>query len=277
MQKTKHALFRPAIAAVFILCATMLSTGCNKRTQHDVFNLPSGPGWLVLHEDHLQTFETTYVKYELRYIEGKKIRLVDTLKPGTSIYAEPTPDEHYHHFRNDRTNNACPIFVNPAQFSLAEYEQIRQTLASNLVVIDKAVSRPREPVRYFRENRQPMITSIRYTDYDGFRRIYLASNKHTLTVEPDGQVWWGRRLGFGGSGSALIGRASGRRVLLAPYNIRWTESSPGKNIYTQANIQQWKCANGHTIFDDFEVNVSASEADYDAAMFGRRKSTTDRP
>jgi hypothetical protein len=164
-----------------------------------------------------------------------------------------------------------------AHFSLAEYEQIRQTLASNLVVIDEAVSRPREPVGDFREDRQPMITSIRYTDFEGFRRIYKAPDKHTdLTVEPDGDVWLGRQ-GFGGSDRTLIGRASGRRVLLPPYNSRFTQSSPGKNIYTQANIQRWKSANGHTIFDDFEVNVSASMADYDAAMFGRGKSTTDRP
>jgi hypothetical protein len=68
-----------AITAAIAISALCLG-GCSKRTEHDVFDLPCGPGRLVLHEDHLATFETTYVTFELRYIEGKNVRPVDKLK-----------------------------------------------------------------------------------------------------------------------------------------------------------------------------------------------------
>jgi len=40
-----------------------------------LFDLPCGTGRLVLHEDHLATFETTYITVELRYIEGRNVRI----------------------------------------------------------------------------------------------------------------------------------------------------------------------------------------------------------
>jgi hypothetical protein len=63
--------------------------------------------------------------------------------------------------------------------------------------------------------------------------------------------------------------------LLAPYGSRLTQTSSGKNIYTQANVQRWKAKDGHAIFDDFEVKVSPSEAEFDVAMSERRKNTTE--
>jgi hypothetical protein len=162
--------------------------------------------------------------------------------------------------------------VSPSQFSPAEYEQIRQTLESNLPMIDEAVNRPREPLEYFREDRKPMISSIRYIDYDGLRHTYAGLDKHTnLTVEPDGSVWLGQGWGTGGTSKGLIGFANEKRVLLAPYDSRLTQTSSGKNIYTQSNVQQWKAKNGHAIFDDFEVEVSPNEAEFEVAMSERRK------
>src|SRR5437763_8369108 len=74
-----------AITVAIAISALCLG-GCSKRTEHDVFDLPCGPGRLVLHEDHLATFETTYVTFELRYIDGRNVRLVDKLKPGARLY-----------------------------------------------------------------------------------------------------------------------------------------------------------------------------------------------
>jgi hypothetical protein len=167
---------RRATTVAIILCALSFA-GCSKRREHDVFDLPCGPGRLLLHEDHLTTFETTYVTFELRYIDGKNVRLVDKLKPRAQVYFTPTPNQHLHHFRNDRSKDPWPIFVSPSRFSLAEYDQIRQTLDSNLAAIDQAVSRPREPIEHFREDRQPMISSIRYIDYDGLRHVYEGPDK----------------------------------------------------------------------------------------------------
>jgi hypothetical protein len=261
---------------VAIAISALCLGGCSKRTEHDVFDLPCGPGRLVLHEDHLATFETTYITFELRYIEGKKVRLVDKLKPRARLYLAPTTDQHLHHFRNNHAEDPWPIFVSPNRFSLAEYEQIRQTLESNLALIDEAVNRPREPLEYFREDRKPMISSIRYIDYDGLRHTYPGPDKHTnLTVEPDGSVWLGQAWGAGGTSRTLIGFANEKRVLLAPYGSRLTQTSSGKNIYTQANVQRWKAKDGHAIFDDFEVKVSPSEAEFDVAMSERRKNTTE--
>jgi hypothetical protein len=265
---------RPRATTVAITLCALLLSACSKRREHDVFDLPSGPGRLVLREDHLTTFETTYVTFELRYVEGKNVRLVDKLKPRARLYVAPIPNHHLHYFRNDRSSGSWPIFVSPSRFSLAEYEQIRQTLQSNLAAIDEAVSRPREPVEYFREDRQPMISSIRYIDYDGLRHTYAGPNKHTnVTVEPDGSVWLAEAWGAGGTTKTLIGHANEQRVLLAPYGSRIAQSSSGKNIYTLANVQQWKSKSSRTIFDEFEVKVAPSETEFDAAMSERRRIT----
>ena len=266
---------RVITAAAIVISALWLS-GCSKRTQHDLFELPCGAGRLVLHEDHVATCETTYVTFELRYIEGPNVRLVDKLKPRARLYLAPTTAQQLHHFRDNRTEDLWPIFVSPKRFSLAEYEQIRQTLQSNLALIDEAVNRPRQPLEHFREDRRPMISSIRYIDYDGLRHTYPGPDKYTnLTVEPDGGVWLGQAWGPGGTSKALIGFANEKRVVLAPYGSRLTQTSSGKNIYTQANVQQWKAKDGHAIFDDFEVNVLPSEAEFDVAMSERRKNAAE--
>ena len=269
-----HARLRAMIAAIVI--SALWLAGCSKRTEHDVFDLPCGTGRLVLHEDHLATFETTYITVELRYIEGTNVRLVDKLKPRARLYLAPTTAQQLYHFRDNRAEDLWPIFVSPNQFSLAEYEQIRQTLESNLALIDEAVNRPREPLEHFREDRRPMISSIRYIDYDGLRRTYAGPDKHTnLTVEPDGGVWLGQAWGAGGTSKSLIGFANEKRVVLAPYGSRLTQTSSGKNIYTRANVQQWKAKDGHAIFDDFEVKVSPSEVEFDVAMSERRRKAAD--
>ena len=265
-----------AVTIIGIAVSALCVDSCSKRTEHDVFDLPCGPGRLVLHEDHLTTFETAYVTFELRSIAGKNDRLVDKLKPRARVYLAPTAAEHLHHFRSDRAEDPWPIFVSPSQFSLAEYEQIRQTLQSNLAHIDEAVNRSREPLEHFREDRKPLISSIRYLDYDGLRHTYGGPDKDTdLTVEPDGSVWLGQTWGSGGTSRALIGFANENRLLLAPYSSRLTQTSSGKNIYTRDNIQQWKARSGRTIFDDFEVKVSPSEAEFDVAMSERRKNTAE--
>ena len=96
----------------------------------------------------------------------EEVRLVDKLKPRAHLYLAPTNAQQLHHFQDNRADDLWPIFVSPNQFSLAEYEQIRQTLQSNLALIDEAVNRPREPLEHFREDRKPMISSIRYIDYE---------------------------------------------------------------------------------------------------------------
>src|SRR5437763_5349668 len=213
--RSPHLRLR-AITVVIAISALCLG-GCSKRTEHDVFDLPCGPGRLVLREDHLATFETTYVTFELRYIEGKKVRLVDKLKPRARLYLAPTTAEHLHHFRSNRVKDPWPIFVSPSQFSPAEYEQIRETLKSNLALIDEAVNRPRHQLEYFREARKPMISSIRYIDYDGLRQTYAGPDKHTnLTLEPDGSVWLGQAWGAGGTSKSLIGFANEKRDWLVP-------------------------------------------------------------
>src|SRR5437764_2887719 len=261
---------------VTIAIFTLSLTGCSKRTEHDVFDLPCGTGRLVLHEDHLATFETAYVTFELRYIEGRNVRLVDKLKPRARLYLAPTSAQQLHYFRDNRAEDLWPIFVSPNGFSRAEYEQIHQTLQSNLALIDEAVNRPREPLEHFREDRRPMISSIRYIDYDGLRHTYEGPDKHTnLTVEPNGGVWLGQAWGTGGTSKGLIGFANEKRVVLAPYGSKLTKTNSGKTIDTQANVQQWKAKDGHAIFDDFEVKVSPSEAEFDVAMSERRKNTAE--
>ena len=263
------------ITAAIVISALCLG-GCSKRTQHDVFDLPCKTGRLVLHEDHLATFETTYVTFELRYIQGKNVRLVDKLKPRARLYLAATNAQQLQQFRDNHAEDLWPIFVSPNRFSRTEYEQIRQILESNLALIDEAVNRPREPLEHFRDNRKPMISSIRYIDHEGLRHTYAGPDKHTnLTVEPDGGVWLGQAWSAGGTSKTLIGFAKEKRVMLAPYGSRLTQTSSGKTIYTQANVQQWKARDGHAIFDDFEVKISPSEAEFDVAMSERRKNAAE--
>jgi hypothetical protein len=277
VKKEQVLNLRLRLITIAIAISASCIGSCSKRTEHNVFDLPCGQGRLVLHEDHLATFETTYVTFELRYIEGKNVRLVDKLKPRARLYLAPTTAQKLRHFRGNSAEDPWPIFVSPNQFTFAEYEQIRQTLESSLALIDEAVNRPREPLEHFREDRRPMISSIRYIDYDGLRYTYAGPDKHTdLTVEPDGSVWLGQAWGAGGTSKILIGFANERRLVLAPYGSKLTQTSSGKNIYTQANVQQWKAKGGHNIFDDFEVKVSSSEAEFDAAMAQRRRNTSDR-
>jgi hypothetical protein len=277
MKKEQTVNVRLDAMITAIVISALCLDGCSKRTQHEIFDLPCGTGRLVLHEDHLATFETSYVTFELRYIDGKNVRLVDKLKPRARLYLAPTSAQQLHYFRDNRAEDPWPIFVSPNQFSLAEYEQIHQTLQSNLALIDEAVNRPREPLEHFREDRRPMISSIRYIDYDGLRRTYAGPDKHTnLTVEPEGGVWLGQVWGRGGTNKTLIGLAHEKEVLLAPYGSRLTQTSSGKTIYTQANVQQWKAKDGHAIFDDFEVQVSPSETEFDAAMTEHRRNSSAR-
>ncbi len=263
----------PSYMAMVTTAVGVLSfTACSKRTEHNVFDLPCGRGRLVLHEDHVTTFETTYVTFELRYLDGKNTRLVDKLKPGARLYVAPTAVQNFQHFRRNSTDDPWPIFVSPNRFSLAEYEQIRHTLQSNLGVIDEAVSRPRKPLEHFGQDRRPIISSVRYIDYEALRHTYGGRDKDTeLTVEPDGSVWLGQAWSGGGTSKTVIGFANEKQVLLAPYGSRLTQTSSDKNIYTQANVQQWKAKNGHTIFDDFEVQVARTDIDFEAAMAKRRR------
>jgi hypothetical protein len=92
-----------------------------------------------------------------------------------------------------------------------------------------------------------------------------------LTVEPDGSVWLAQAWGAGGTSKTAIGFATEQLVLLAPYGSRIAQASSGKNIYTLANVQQWKSRNGHIIFDDFKVKIAPSETEFEAAMSERRR------
>jgi len=100
-----------AVTIIGIAISALCVDSCSKRTEHDVFDLPCGPGRLVLHEDHLTTFETAYVTFELRSIAGKNDRLVDKLKPRARVYLAPTAAEHLHYFRNVSLNTSR--FVRP--------------------------------------------------------------------------------------------------------------------------------------------------------------------
>jgi hypothetical protein len=260
------------------LSVAILFGGCTRHHDIDIIRLPCGPGELVVHERYTRHFSYGQVSFELRFVEGRKHRLVDTQRPHISLYTRPEPEEDYHVLRpavpdqpsRDQFGGGhlWAVFVDPNQFTRDEYARIRQTLAGNLAAIDAALARKREPLVSSDSERRPVLVSTRYVDAEARRKIYTGPKPLRIEVQPEGRVRMVRpeRTSDGQTTTMRITSEiglvtdDGRRVLLRPVGAKapWTTCS-------MKDVALCKDTRGRTLLDDFTVVTPGGRAEYDEA------------
>jgi len=260
-RRTCKGLFRLSCA----LSLTIATTGCSSKIEQDVFDLPCGEGRLVLHEAFVPGFSIDKVTLELRYHTSRDVRLVAVLQRYIVLYRDPAPIEHYRHFRGGGPSDQWPVFVSPKRFTLAEYDQISQTLSDNLSVIDAAVERRDKPTKRLYDKRKPKISSIRYIDSRDLHKLYDSPDKRfKIEVNLNGQVFLlseGMKLLITKSSIGYVA-GNGSKVVLDPNPEAVAFGTD--NIVTDLHtfVQQCVNVNGRSLHDDFVVEVSSSTQAY---------------
>ncbi|MBI9084164.1 MAG: hypothetical protein JEZ11_11245 [Desulfobacterales bacterium] len=263
-KRTQNGFFR----LICLLLLTMATIGCPSSTKQDVFDLPCGRGHLVLHEIFVPGFSIDTVTLELRYRTDRRDRLVCVLKKNFILYRDPTPEEHYQHFRGGVQSDPWPVFVNPKVFTPAEYGQISRTLSKNIDEIDAAVGQRGQPTKRFYANRKPRISSIRYIDITGLHRLYVNPDKRLkLEVKLNGQVWLlaedmksimaGTNIGYVVS--------NGSKVVLDPNPYAATHGTDGIVTDLPTFARQCVDEHGRSLYDDFTVEVPSTVEAYKMA------------
>lgn len=252
-----------------LLVLILAGGGCTRTYEAEVISLPCCGGRLIVHERYIKGMTST-VRFELRHVAGGNQRLVDARKHHVTLYTRPAPEERYHVLGNSlpesitrsRFSQSYPwaVFVDPNLFTPEEYEQIRQALADNLPAIDAALAQPREPRLSLAYERQPVIVSIRYVDYEAFRRVYRGPDPYVVEVHPDGRVTMRRPSSVGGTVTSLVGYVvdDGRRVLVGP-----ASAQPSWSTWSPAEVQRCADARGRTLYDDFEVIVAENQDSFE--------------
>jgi hypothetical protein len=149
--------------------------------------------------------------------------------------------------------------VNPRDFTPAEYDQIRERLQATHEEFDASGARSRTG-ESFDYGAAPRLSSIRYVDYESFRRTYTGSqSKVTVAIQPDGVVWLSHP-----RGGMLLGNVveAGRKVVLGGMNANLPIAGISDPIAYALTVVD---ARGRRIADEFTVE-KLGRAEYDAAM-----------
>ena len=204
-------IFSHSLRGIFLAaCLAALLSGCSKTTERQLHETPCGKGKLVLNLKVVtHPPAPSDVKLSLILVEGGNRRVVDVLKPRARLWAKPTTSERFTRLRSGPDN--WPVFVNPRDFTPAEYEQICNRLQATHDELDAAAAQARTGVSADYGN-DPQLSSTRYVDYESFGRTYTGSHrKVTVTIYPHGGV------GINHPGGAIrIGGVveGGRKVVL---------------------------------------------------------------
>jgi hypothetical protein len=250
----KTSFLRVVALALLILS----SAGCSKSYERRLFETPCGDGTLALNL-HVTTHPPgpNDVKLWLDYGGGGRKRNVDVLKPRMRTYAPPLEPERF--FRLRPGPDDWPVFVNPRDFTPAEYELIRNRLNEVLPEIDAAMAseKPGEVLDYGNTCKP---SSTRYLDFESLRRTYSGALKGVrVELVPSGEIWCHHA-----AGTTLVGSVveRGRKAILAP----------GYGLLEKAGIAQpidfvlsCKDARGRTLAAEFEVQ-RVTNPQYEAAM-----------
>jgi len=274
---TKHLLTN-----MLWLLPVLLLTGCTQT--YTIFDLPCGEGRLVLYETYSPGFDYSASDFELFYIVNNQKRKVATLRHDTlGLFRDPLPKEQYHHFRENPEHDPAPLRVDATQFTLAEYEQIRQTIAANLARIDASMLKRKGKPVDLPGRRKPRITSIIYLDPRDYNKFYR-SETYGFVIKPeggavvvgpstedgrkemivDGETWFPK-----GEMGLVINNG---RTLIIPPDGEWI---PGVNKFAPPIAEvpdRYKLAEesfskeGRSAFDDFEVIRAEDEETYRLAI-----------
>ena len=108
-------------------CMFPVLAGCSKTADRQLHETPCGAGKLVL-ELKVVTHPPapSDVKFTLAFVVKGRRRVVDVLKPRSTVWARPREAELFTPLRPGPDN--WPVFVNPRDFTPAEYDQIRERL-----------------------------------------------------------------------------------------------------------------------------------------------------
>jgi len=182
---------------------------------------------------------------------------VDVLKPRATLWAPPAEAER--HTRLKPAPDSAPVFVSPREFTPAEYDQIRERLQATHEEFDAAAARSRtgESFDYSADLR---LSSIRYVEYENFRRTYTGSQrKVTVSIAPGGAVW----LSHPGGGT-LLGNVveAGRKVVFGGVSANSPIGGIADPIAYALSVVD---ARGRRMADEFAVE-KVTRAEYDAAM-----------
>jgi|SRR5678816_2936581 hypothetical protein len=188
----------------------LLVTACSKTSERSLHEAPCGAGKLVLTLKVVtHPPASSDVKFSLIFVVNDSRRVVDVLKPRAMLWAKPTDPERFVRLRSGPDN--WPVFVNPHNFTSTEYDQIGNCLQIAHDAFDAAAAQGRTGVTADYGN-DLQFSSIRYVDYESFRRTYTGSQPTaTVTIYPDGGVWLNHPRGAIRIGGVV---ESGRKVVL---------------------------------------------------------------
>jgi len=247
---------------LFAAGMALLSPGCSKTTDRQLFQTRCGAGTLVLDLKVItHSPAPNEVKFSLTLVVDGHRRLVDLLKPRASLWARPASAERFTRLQTGPDN--WPLFVNPREFTPAEYEQICARLQATHAEFDGAAAQSRTGVSAD-YGADLQLSSIRYVDYESFRRSYTGSQpKVTVAIDPDGGLWLSYPGGAGLLGGVVEG---GRKFVLGSANARLrVPGVPDPIAYVVAAAD----FRGRRISDEFTVQ-KVSPAECDAALAKER-------
>lgn len=247
---------------VIVACIVSLLTGCSKTADRQLHETPCGAGKLVLELRVIaHSPAPSEVKFSLALVAEGRRRVVDVLKPRAMLWGRPDSSERFTRLRPGPDN--WPVFVNPRDFTPSEYEQVRERLQATCGEFDGAAAQSRTGVSAD-YGADLQLSSIRYVDYESFRRSYFGSQPGvTVAIYPDGGIW----LHHPGGASLLGGVVDGgRKVVLGSANARLPIAGvPDPVAYLLAAVD----GRGRRIADEFAVE-KLSPAECEAAMAKER-------
>jgi len=238
----------------FLAMVLLLSSinGCSRTTERRLYAAPCGSDTLALELrviTHAPAPSEVYLSLAL--LEGSRRRLIDQLKPRTSVWEGPRPEEGLVRLRSGADD--WPVFVNPREFTVAEYDRLRGCIETHAAALDSSAARSRTGERVDFDN-DLHLSSIRLLDYTGLGRSYHGPTAGaTVELQPDGALWLRYK-----SGATLLGGVvdGGRRVV---YSWNPAETVPGvadPPAYVMGAVDD----RGHRLADEFAVERLESRA-----------------
>ncbi len=259
--KTFNILCFVSLATVILFVVffvNILFVSCSP-VKRDVFTLNGNKGKVILHESYGRMLGYNPITLKLFYEKKNKRKLICNPSRHPPLYTEIKPEEHYLCLREALYHPVYEgmynysVFVNPKEFSLSEYEDIRDTLQRNASQIDEAIKTSMRG-----ETEGLKICSIRYIDIESLKFSYSGKIKgYTLEVEASGKVKLNINTPNEGKTYIDIGKVTnnGESIDISPFID--TVIVSGKPVSSPKSfLMGFTSEKNRTLFDDFTVRQS---------------------